>query len=86
MDSLMNAANRAYDKGDFDEARQMAGKVLATEPTNERMLRIMVSAACIEGDSVEAQKYYNQLPPRDRSAMKTRCDRYGVSFVEPPAQ
>lgn len=83
---LMDAANRAYDKGDYDEARQAAAKVLAQQPGNERMLRIMVSSACIEGDSADAQKYYNLLPARDRGAMRTRCDRYGVSFVEPPAQ
>ena len=83
---LMDAANRAYDKGDYDEARQAAAKVLAQQPGNERMLRIMVSSACIEGDSADAQKYYNLLPARDRSAMRTRCERYGVSFADPAGQ
>ena len=37
------------------------------------------------GDAADAQKYYNQLPQQDRAAMKTRCDRYGVTFTDPPA-
>ena len=86
LDTAMTEANKAYDRGDMDEARQLAQKILARQPGNERMLRIMVSSSCMDGDSVEAQKYYNQLPPQDRSAMKTRCERYGVTFTDPPTQ
>ena len=85
LEVAMNEANKAYDRGDFDEARQLAQKILARQPTNERMLRIMVSSACMDGDAADAQKYYNQLPQQDRAAMKTRCDRYGVTFTDPPA-
>jgi hypothetical protein len=82
LDAVMAEANKAYDRGDFDEAKEIALKVLAQEPRNVRMLRIMVSASCIEGDSVVAQKYYLELPERDRAQMRTRCGRYGVSFEE----
>ena len=44
-DNLMELANKAYDRQDFDEATAIAGKVLAKDPTNVRMLRIMVSAS-----------------------------------------
>lgn len=83
LDSIMDEANRAYDHGDFDEAKQIAQKVLEKSPGNVRMLRILVSAECIAGDAAEAQKYFNQLPPPDRAQMRTRCDRYGVTFKDP---
>jgi hypothetical protein len=83
LDAIMDQANHAYDKGDFDEAKAIAGKVLSKEPTNVRMLRIMVSSSCILGDNADAQKYYEALPKYDRDQMKTRCDRYGVSFKDP---
>jgi hypothetical protein len=83
LDAVMEQANKAYDRQDFDEARAIAGKVLSKEPKNIRMLRIMVSSSCIEGDSVVAQKYYEQLPKSDRDQMRMRCDRYGVAFKEP---
>ena len=82
LDALMSEASKSYDKGDFDEAKTIATKALKLEPTNVRMLRIMVSASCIDGNSVEAQKHYLALPPMDREQMKTRCDRYGVTFNE----
>jgi cytoskeletal protein RodZ len=83
VDAIMARANAAYDKGDWDEAKTIAGKVLTKQPTNNRMMRIMVSASCIDGDSVTAQQWYERLPKGDRDQMKTRCDRYGISFKEP---
>lgn len=83
VESLMELANKAYDRQDYDDASNIAGKVLAKDPTNVRMLRIMVSSNCIQGDVAVAQQYYNQLPKFDREQMKTRCDRYGVTFKEP---
>lgn len=83
-DELMASANKAYDHGEFDEAMTIAKKVLATDPSNTRMLRILVSASCILGDSAVAQQHYLALPPggNDRADMKKRCDRYGVTFSE----
>ena len=80
LDADMDEANKAYDRGDYDDAKQVAGRVLAQQPTNVRMLRIMVSASCIDGDSTVAQSYYARLPPPDQEQMRTRCARYGVSF------
>jgi hypothetical protein len=84
LDNLMELANKAYDAQDFDQATAIAGKVLSRDPNNVRMLRIMVSANCIQGDSVAAQQNYEKLPKFDREQMKTRCDRYGVTFKDPP--
>lgn len=82
LDAVMSEANKAYDHGDFDEAKEIAKRVLARQPGNTRMLRILVSSSCIDGDTTEAQKRYLELPPADRAQMRTRCDRYGVTFTE----
>jgi len=82
LDALMSEASKAYDRGEFDEAKTIADKALKQDAGNVRMLRIMVSASCIDGNSVDAQKWYLLLPPPDREQMKVRCDRYGVSFNE----
>jgi hypothetical protein len=84
LDAVMDQANKAYDRQDFDEAMDIAKKVLRVQPDNVRMLRVMVSANCIAGDPAEAQQYYTKLPKFDRAQMKTRCDRYGVTFKDPP--
>jgi hypothetical protein len=83
LDSIMDQANKAYDRQEFDEAKAIAGKVLSKDPTNIRMMRIMVSSSCIDGDTSMAQKYYELLPKFDREQMRQRCDRYGVAFKEP---
>jgi hypothetical protein len=83
LDAIMDQANKAYDRQDYEEAKSIAGKVLAKVPTNTRMLRIMVSSACLEGDQALAQQYYVQLPKPDRLQMKQRCDRAGITFTEP---
>lgn len=80
LDAVMSEANKAYDRGDFDDAKAIALKVLAKTPNNVRMLRILVSSDCILGDNAEAQKHYQLLPPGDRAQMRTRCERYGVTF------
>jgi hypothetical protein len=84
LDEIMREANKAYDAGDYDQARAIALKVLATQPGNVRMLRVVVSSACMEGDAQVAQQYYNQLPTTDRAQMRTRCaDKMGMEFKEP---
>jgi hypothetical protein len=77
---VLAEANKAYDRQDFDEARSIATRALAKDPTNTRMLRIMVSSHCIEGDSASAQTYYDKLPEFDRQQMSKRCATYGVTF------
>lgn len=82
--AAMDDANRAYDRGDFDEARALASRLLARQPGNVRMLRILVSASCIDGDSAAAQASYVKLPPADQAQMRIRCARYGIAFSDRP--
>ena len=85
LDAIMSEANKHYDRHEYDEARAIAQRVLKKLPNNVRMLRIMVSAACADGDQAEAQKHFNVLPERDREQMKTRCMRNQITFTDPPA-
>lgn len=80
MQEQMAAANKAYDRQRMDEARSHAEKVLAQTPDNARMLRVMVSSWCIEGESDQATKWFAKLAEGDRDAMRSRCERYGVTF------
>ena len=85
LEMVMREANQAYDHTDYDEAMAIAGKILAKDPTNVRMLRVMVSSACMEGDSITAQKYYAQLPKPDQAQMRVRCsDKSGITFTDSP--
>jgi hypothetical protein len=84
LDAVMDEANKAYDRGDFEDAKAIAGRLLARLPTNVRMLRIMVSASCIDGDSAVAQAHFASLPPADQAQMRVRCARYGVAFADRP--
>lgn len=80
LDQIMLQANKAYDRGDFDEAKSIANKVLAKVPKNPRMLRILVSVACIDNDAASALAAYQQLPTLDKEQMRTRCTRYGIDL------
>jgi len=84
LDAVMDEANKAYDRGDFDDAKVIAARLLARYPSNVRMLRIMVSASCIDGDAQAAQANYVKLPAPDQAQMRTRCARYGVAFPDKP--
>jgi hypothetical protein len=84
LEAVMAEANKAYDRSDFDDAKTIAGRLLAKDPTNVRMLRIMVSASCQDGDAAVAQAHYARLPAADQAQMRTRCARFGVTFVDKP--
>ena len=84
LDAIMDQANKHYDKGEFEDAKAIAGKVLAKVPTNVRMMRIMVSSACVDGDVAVAQQWFEHLPKPDREQMKVRCAKYEVKFTDPP--
>lgn len=83
IDAIMDQANKHYDKGEWEDAKLIAAKVLTKQPNNIRMMRIMVSASCVDGDVGVAQKWFDQLPKSDREQMKVRCDKYAVTFKEP---
>jgi hypothetical protein len=83
FEAVMMEASKAYDRGDIDEAREIAKKVLADSPGNIRMLRILVSTSCMDSDAAAAKLYYASLPAVDQAQMRTRCERYGVTFGDP---
>ena len=83
LSETMDQANDAYNRQEYDEAMDIAQKVLAKEPNNVRMLRVMVASSCIAGDPAVGQKYFDLLPRFDRDQMNTRCARYGVTYKEP---
>lgn len=84
LEAVMAEANKAYDHGEYDDAKSIASRLLARQPGNVRMLRVMVSASCIDGDALAAQASYARLPPADQAQMRVRCARYGVAFADKP--
>jgi hypothetical protein len=73
-------ANKLYDRGDYDGARQLAAKLLTEAPGNVRLLRVVVSSACILGDGEQANQYAPQLPPIDRDQMAERCAKFQIAL------
>jgi hypothetical protein len=78
--TAMDEVNRLYDRSDYDGAQQGALRILERMPGNIRMLRVVVSSACMMGEPDKAQKYWIELPEHDRAQMTTRCSRFGVTF------
>jgi hypothetical protein len=75
-------ANRMYDRQDYEGAMAKALEILAKEPGDIRMLRVVVSSACQLGDADKAKQYWSQLPPHDQNQMNRRCQRFGITFAE----
>lgn len=73
-------AVRSYDSGDYEIARSSAIQVLATDPNNERMLRIATSSSCVLGDADQARVYFQRLSPLGQRQLSRRCKRYGVEL------
>ena len=83
-DAILAEVNKSYDRGEYEDAKQGAIKVLAKDPTNVRMLRVAVSSACMNAEPQDAQLYYDKLTDkRDREQMKTRCDRFQITLNDP---
>jgi hypothetical protein len=80
----LNRANKLYDHADYEGARDAALEILADQPQNVRMLRIVISTSCIMGDEQAAQAHFDRLEhARDRRHMRTRCSRFGVELESP---
>ncbi len=77
---LMDRANKHYDRGDYEAAQQGALGLLKENPNNIRMLRIVVSTACVMGDGDQARKYAQKLPKRDKAQLASRCKRYQIDL------
>ncbi|MEJ7599610.1 MAG: tetratricopeptide repeat protein [Kofleriaceae bacterium] len=85
MQAAMDEANRAYDRQDYDEAKELANRLLAKDPGNVRMRRVLVSTACMQGDPTEAQKHFDLLPADGdaRQVMQIRCKRENIVLANP---
>jgi hypothetical protein len=81
----MDETNKLYDSRDYEGAIASAQEILKDMPRNVRMLRVVVSSACITGDEGMAREHYAMLPARDQEQMSVRCKRYGVAFDPPSA-
>ncbi|HEY5935535.1 MAG TPA: tetratricopeptide repeat protein [Kofleriaceae bacterium] len=84
VEEAMKEASQAYDRQDYDEAKELANRLLAQDPNNVKMRRILVSSACMQGDPGEAQKHFDLLPTSGdaRQVMRVRCKREGIVFTE----
>ena len=80
FDTKMDETNRLYDRRDYEGAMTQAKELLSQQPGNVRMLRVIVSSACIMGDEQEASSYFEQLPLRHQRQMQRRCKRYGMEL------
>lgn len=74
-------ANKLYDRGDYDGARQLAVKLLDDAPGNVRLLRVVVSSSCILGDGDTANQYAPRLPEPDRLQMIDRCAKFQIALA-----
>jgi hypothetical protein len=80
LNARLDEANRVYDRGDYEGARDLALEVLRDHPDNARMMRIVVSTSCAMGDEAVAREYYAKLAAFDQRRMQRRCSRYGITF------
>jgi hypothetical protein len=85
LSAQMDEANRLYDSQDFDGALQLARTLLGKQPSNVRMLRVAVSAACLMGDAETAAGYLARLPAVDHAQMIGRCTKAGVTLPSSPS-
>lgn len=76
----MDEVSAAYDTGDYPTAHQLAIEVLADSPRNIKMLRVVVSTSCSQGEGDLARSYAQQLPESHRKALAARCGRWGVDL------
>lgn len=78
---VVDQADQAYDRHDYKAATALATKVLARDPNNRAMLRLMGATACRQGDAAKAQTYFDRLPPLDRMQMKAQCSRGNPGYT-----
>lgn len=79
----MDEANRRYEVADYDGAITQARSILAENPLNIRMLRVVIASGCLMGDEELAREYHQKLPDHAKRAkrdMRVRCSRYGVEL------
>lgn len=81
LDRAMDEANKLYDNQEYEGALKQALRVLEKQPEAVRMLRIVVSSACLMGDGDMANKFLDRLPARDQADMVKRCERSEIRLT-----
>ena len=76
----LQRAKKLYDKGDYPGALEAALKILETDPSNLKMLRVAVSTKCALNEVEAAKSYLERLPRRDQRQMRIRCKNWGVDL------
>jgi hypothetical protein len=77
---VISEAIRLYDEGDHESARVQAIAALASDPSNQRLLRIATASSCILGEADQARAFYERLSPASQRQMVRRCSRYGIEL------
>ncbi len=80
LTTAMDETNALYDRRDYEGAMEAALELLEREPQNSRMLRVVVSSACMMGEIEVAKAHNERLPERDQMQMRRRCERYGFEL------
>lgn len=78
----LDEAQTLYRSRRYKEAIAQSVELLDEVPDNMQLKRIIVRAACIEGDIGTAGTYIEQLPERDKPFLRSHCKRYGVDMAE----
>lgn len=73
-------AEAACAHDDFATAHQLADRVLASEPSDQRALAVAVRAACGENDAIAARTYAARLAPDRQELVASECLRDGVAI------
>ena len=76
----MDQANTLYNRSEYEQAFEVALKVLEDDPENIRMLRVAVSSSCAMGETATATQYIDKLPERHRESMRRRCKKFGTEL------
>ncbi|MBV8759665.1 MAG: serine/threonine protein kinase [Deltaproteobacteria bacterium] len=75
-------AGTALAKGDDKSALAIANQVLKIAPRNVAALTIVGIVACKDHDAKLAQATLHKLPPRKQKAMRTACEKNGVTLTD----
>jgi serine/threonine-protein kinase len=72
------AASEALDRHELPRALDIAGKLLAADPSDLAAARIAALAACGLNDADKAARYADKLHGRDRSEVRARCEAHHI--------
>ncbi len=81
--TLLDAAMRDANDGNWTVARQKTEQVLKVRPADERALELGAMTACQFGDRSRATRYFNKLGGSTRNTVMLFCQHRGVQVRRP---